>query len=218
MLNPLSNQMQETMVGPPDMSDYQFEFQFDELLVIQLGTHCQNSASQPRIRWHIENTDISGEDATIRVPPNRSDSTMPYGTLDVAEPRLVFGQSEDPRPAIKPESRMIDTEERETITLPNQLAADVRDRLEELGTVAENNQLCTDRSVFPSIIHSNEIYYDSTEWEQAGWEPERKVMWYADQDDQFPRRSYQIEDGELIWREFDLKTPSEVSEQLQPIT
>jgi hypothetical protein len=205
------------MTGPSDTSDYQFEFRFDELLVIRLGTHCQNSASQPRIRWHIENTDISGEDATIRFPPNRSDSTMPYGTLDVAEPRLVFGKSEDPRPALNPESRMIDTEERETISLPSQLAADVRDRLEEeLGTVAENSQLCSDPSAFPSTIHSREIYYGSAEWKQAGWEPEREVMWYADRDNQFPPRSYQIEDGKLIWREFDPRPPSK-AEQLRVI-
>ena len=205
--------MPKGMTEPSDTGDYQFKFSFDELLAIRLGIHCQNSASQPRIRWHIENTDISGDDATIRVPPNRSDSTMPYGTLDVGEPRLVFGKSEDPRPAIKPESRMIDTEERETITLPHQLAADMGDRLEELGTIAENSQLCTDPSAFPSIIHSNEVYYGSTEWEPTGWEPERNVMWYADQNNQFPERSYQIEDGKLIWREFD-STPQNQVEQL----
>lgn len=208
--------MCEVMTGPSGTSDYQFEFQFDELLVIQLGTHCQNPASQPRIRWHVENTDISGENATIRVPPNRSGSTIPYGTLDVAEPRLIFGKSEDPRPAIKPETRMIDTEERETITLPNHLAADVKDRLEELGAVAGNNQLSADPSAFPSAIHSREVYYGVTEWKQAGWEPERKVMWYAERDNRFPPRSYQIEDGELIWREFDRKPPSK-AEQLRVV-
>jgi hypothetical protein len=208
--------MQGTMTEPSGTDDYQFEFQFDELLTIQLGTHTQNAASQPRIRWHIKNTDISGENATIRVPPNRSDATMPYGTLDVAEPRLVFGKTEDPRPAIKPDSRMIDTEERETIALPNQLATDVKDRLEELGTVAENGQLCSDPSAFPSTIQSREVYYGSSEWKQAGWEPKRKVMWYAERDNRFPPRGYQIEDGELIWREFDTKPPSK-AEQLRVI-
>lgn len=201
------------MTGPSDTSDYQFEFQFDELLQIQIGIHCQNSASQPRIRWSIENTDLSGEDATIRIPPNRSDFAMPYATLDVAEPRLIFGENEDPRPAIKPELRMIDAEERETIALPNQLAADVRDRLEELGTITESSRVSSDPSAFPSIIHSNEIYYGPTEWEPVGWEPTRKVMWYADQDNRHPERSYQIESGELIWREFDLKISNDVSRE-----
>jgi hypothetical protein len=201
------------MTGPSNTGDYQFEFQFDKLLEIRIGTHCQNSASQPRVRWNIENTDLSGEDATVRVPPNRSDFAMPYATLDVAEPRLVFGKAEDPRPAIKPEARMIDTEERETIVLPNQLAADVRDRLEELGTVIESNRVSSDPSAFPSIIRSDEIYFGPTEWEPVGWEPARKVMWYADRDNQHPERSYQIENSELVWREFDLKSPDNVSRE-----
>ena len=199
------------MSGSSDAGNYQFEFQFDELLVVRLGTHSHNTASQPRIRWKIENTDLSGEEATIRVPPNRSDPAMPYGTLDVAEPRLVFG--EDPRPAIEPESRMIDAEQRETITLPKQLASDLRDSLEKLGTVAENGRLSSDPSAFPSTIQSDEIHFGPTEWEPVGWEPARKVMWYADTKNRFPERSYQIEDGELVWREFDVKTPSEVSRQ-----
>lgn len=209
---------------------YEFEFRPDELLVIQLDVHCDNAASQPRIRWLIENTDISGDDATLRVPPDRSDFWLPYGTVEVGEPRLVFGRGEDPRPAIRPESRTIDAEERETTALPDHLGVELRNQLEDIGTVAsDSEQICADPSAFPSFVSDEQVnwrsverepvirdghtHWKSTEWKPVKWEPDRRVMWYAPPDKNAPERPYQIEEGQLIWREFDMKSSDNVAGQ-----
>lgn len=200
------------MTEKSEADDYQFQHQIG-MIRLKLGVHASNSSYKPRIRWSIENTGLKGDEATVRVPPDRSDFWMPYATLDVAEPRLVFGRNENPRPAIKPESRTIDAEARDTISLPHQLASDLRERLEALGSVADDDQLCADPSAFPTVIQSSETDPVSTEWEAVGWEPARKVMWYADRKTDSRERSYQIEDGNLIWRRFDRKNPESATRE-----
>lgn len=213
--------MNESTGGKDDLP-YEYEVEFDGD-TIELGIHYQNSIREPRICWRANNGEFAGKWATLKIPDHPPHPVLtPYVTDEVAEPQLVFGRFETERPTFGDETR-------DSISLPEDLATDLRDRLEQLGRISDPDRVSDDPTAFPETINDPDLPLKPAEWAVIGWDKTTNIMWYElanfpstsegwaieweEEQAQSPR-AYQIEDGDLILRKhywLDISRPDDDS-------
>lgn len=131
-----------------DSYDHVFSFEGGR---IEVNTHYANPTNEPRIRWHVINTNTLGTWGDLLLPEDHASSfLLPYQSPTVAIPQLTLSRFGNERITVLSKSR-------KSFSLPHWVAQELREELVYLGRLNDGPTISEDPSVFPDQIADTTI-------------------------------------------------------------